>query len=1241
MSAKRGTGLSIRSLLFAGYLCGLALLLLAWAVATAGTGALRANYAYTVHTTDALTDVVLQGSKLRDDEETGLRGYLLTGQRQFLQPYLAAQPLLATLRQQIMALSAAEPELRSVLLTRLRLADAWDLWARGVLAHPVAIPHPAPAIIAQQEHGKTLFDRYRAATAQLLVLLDRNRQDNFAAGLAQLSAVNRTFVVLFASATAMLTLLGWRATRAVTRPLDSLGRAAQAIGQGELARPVAVRGNREFTRLATNMDVMRRQLAAREEALRAREAELAASEGQLCAVYGTMACGVVVVNSDGTIAEANAAACGILGVPRDALVGRTLAETTGSSAREDGSALPPAERPSGRALTTGQPVRDVAFRLTRLDGAVRWLRADAVPLLDERGAVRQVVSSFVDATASREARAALHMVEERLRMVVDNAPILLSALDRDGVFTLAEGRGLAMRGHTSASIVGRSIFDLYAGVAPVQEGVRRALAGETVATTADLAGIAFETHYTPLRDANGAVTGVIGVSTDVTERLRAAEALRASEELLRTVITNAPLLIFALDRDGVFTLSEGQALAKLGLAPGEVVGLSVFEAYRAYPDVLGYVHRALAGETVSYTSDVGGGMWDNLLTPLRDEAGAVAGLIGVSVDVAERGAAEEALRTELGRQAAVVSIQQAVATAKAGPDALMALIAGCAQELTRAAGAVVELVEAEEVVYRAVSGTMEGYLGTRLPLVGTLSGLCVRTGEALRCDDAADDPRTDPATCRRLGIGSMVTVPLHGQGRVIGVLKVLSPSAHAFAEPDVQALQLVAGLLSAALGQAQAFAALHESEQLLQTVIGNAPIVLTSVDTDGIVTFSSGSSLGRIGWAPGSTIGLPIADVLADTPQELEHVRRALAGEATTAVVPLDGLVFEARYAPLHDGGRVVGAIVVSTDVTERAAAEAAHRRSEDRYRQLVEMAQEGIWEMDAKGRTTRVNRKMAEMLGYTPDEMVGRPLIAFMDEEGQATVAATMERYPDGHAEPREYSFVRRDRSTMWALLTTVGLHDPDGRRIGSFSMGADITSRKEDERRLAHRAHHDPLTGLPNRALLDDRLAQALILAQRDAIPLSLLLLDLDGFKRVNDTLGHEAGDLLLQEVARRLQATLRASDTVARLGGDEFAVLLPGTDEEGAVVTANKILAALTMPIRVGASVEVGASVGVALRLVGSGDSEQAAALLRRADAAMYRAKRTRCGYAVYTPGVDDTSDASPVLDAIAEVTAEPRR
>jgi len=751
------------------------------------------------------------------------------------------------------------------------------------------------------------------------------------------------------------------------------------------------------------MDVMRRQLAAREEALRAREAELAASEGQSRAVYGTMACAVMVVNPDGVLVEANAAACEILGVPRAVLVGRTLAETTGPSTGEDGSALTLAERPSNRALTTGQPVRDVVFRLTRLDGAVRWLRTDAVPLLDERGAVRQVVASFVDVTAGREAEAALRVAEERLRMVVDNAPIVLSALDREGIFTLAEGRGLAMRGRARDSVLGRSIFDLYAGVAPVQEGVRRALAGETVAATADVAGLAFETQYTPLRDADGTVTGVIGVSVDVTERLRA----------------------------------------------------------------------------------------------------------------------EEALRSELERQAAIVSIQQAVATAEAEPDALLALIAGCAQELTRAAGAVVELVEGDELVYRAVSGSMEEYLGTRLPLVGTLSGLCVRMGEALRCDDAADDPRTDPALCRRLDIGSMVTVPLHSQGRVMGVLKVLSPSAHAFDEPDTQSLQLVAGLLGATLGQTRAFAAL---------------------------------------------------------------------------------------------------------------------RASEERYRQLVETAQEGIWEVDSAGRTTRVNRKMAALLGYTLDEMVGRATADFMDEDGRELARQTMERYPDGHAEPREYTFVRKDGSIMWALLTAVGLHDPDGRRVGSFAMVTNITSRKESERLLAHRAHHDPLTGLPNRALLDDRLAQALALARRDATPLSLLLLDLDGFKRVNDTLGHEAGDLLLQEIARRLQATLRASDTVARLGGDEFAALLPGADEERATMVARKILAALGVPIRLdGRDVEVGGSVGIAPRPVGNTGADQAARLRRQADAAMYRAKRTRCGYAVYTPDMDEATTPGAMPHDQAEATA----
>jgi len=169
-----------------------------------------------------------------------------------------------------------------------------------------------------------------------------------------------------------------------------------------------------------------------------------------------------------------------------------------------------------------------------------------------------------------------------------------------------------------------------------------------------------------------------------------------------------------------------------------------------------------------------------------------------------------------------------------------------------------------------------------------------------------------------------------------------------------------------------------------------------------------------------------------------------------------------------------------------------------------------------------------------------------------------------------------------------------------------------------LAHQALHDALTGLPNRTLLHDRLEHTLRLVERDASPLALLLLDLDRFKMVNDTLGHHAGDALLRQVAARMQGALRTSDTVARLGGDEFAVLLPGTDRAGAVRATRTLLTALAAPATVeGQTVHIGASIGVALA---PAQGSEAAVLLRHADVAMYVAKRGGSGYAVYDPQHD---------------------
>ncbi len=194
-------------------------------------------------------------------------------------------------------------------------------------------------------------------------------------------------------------------------------------------------------------------------------------------------------------------------------------------------------------------------------------------------------------------------------------------------------------------------------------------------------------------------------------------------------------------------------------------------------------------------------------------------------------------------------------------------------------------------------------------------------------------------------------------------------------------------------------------------------------------------------------------------------------------------------------------------------------------------------------------------------------------------------------------------------------------------YSIVHDVTARVQAEEAVRHQAQHDALTGLPNRTLLHERMGAALGDAPAVSRPLALLLLDLDRFKEVNDTFGHERGDALLRQVAERLRGVVRAGDTVARLGGDEFAVLLPGADAAGAVRVAADIRAALDTPLHVEMQVlRVGASIGIAL---GPAHGADGTTLLRRADVAMYAAKRGRTGHALYDPAQDQHSAERLVL------------
>jgi Amt family ammonium transporter len=289
-------------------------------------------------------------------------------------------------------------------------------------------------------------------------------------------------------------------------------------------------------------------------------------------------------------------------------------------------------------------------------------------------------------------------------------------------------------------------------------------------------------------------------------------------------------------------------------------------------------------------------------------------------------------------------------------------------------------------------------------------------------------------------------------------------------------------------------------------------------------------------------------------------------------------------------------------------------------YESLFAEHTDAVATLDRKGRIRRINRAFTSLTGL--DESRVRR-IAFSDavrEEDRAQAMSALRAARRG--EPRTVEAGLRDEEgeRVDVELTSVPIVVL-GRVVGTHQIARDIRDRKEADRKLHARALHDPLTGLSNRTLFQDRLRHALDRGRRTGQMVGLLYMDLDHFKNVNDTAGHEAGDLLLKTVASRLESVLREGDTVARLGGDEFAILLEDMEgEEEAVVAARRVADLLSKPVRLeSGDWNAGGSVGVA---ISSTLTESPEELVRRADLAMYEAKRRGgCRYQPYTPALDD--------------------
>lgn len=314
----------------------------------------------------------------------------------------------------------------------------------------------------------------------------------------------------------------------------------------------------------------------------------------------------------------------------------------------------------------------------------------------------------------------------------------------------------------------------------------------------------------------------------------------------------------------------------------------------------------------------------------------------------------------------------------------------------------------------------------------------------------------------------------------------------------------------------------------------------------------------------------------------------------------------------------------------EREVAEETLRASEERYRAITEIANDAVITIDETTTILSVNQAAERMFGYSRDELVGQSLVMLMPQNLREAHLSAMQRY-----------IATGKRRTRWEMLELPGLHKSgqeillevsltefvqNGRRAFTGFV-RDSTERKRQESALVYQALHDALTDLPNRSLLRERLERTVLVSHRHGISLCLLLMDLDRFKEVNDIFGHHSGDELLKQVAVRLQATLRDSDTVARLGGDEFAMVLPATGVEGAAQTAARIIDSFKQPFTLeGQTLDIETSIGIALYPDHGAD---ASTLMRRADVAMYAAKRTNTGYSMYSPDRDENQSQRLLL------------
>jgi len=420
-------------------------------------------------------------------------------------------------------------------------------------------------------------------------------------------------------------------------------------------------------------------------------------------------------------------------------------------------------------------------------------------------------------------------------------------------------------------------------------------------------------------------------------------------------------------------------------------------------------------------------------------------------------------------------------------------------------------------------------------------------------------------------------------------------------------------------------------QQFYSLLLNSSDAFIYAADKQGKMLLANQALLNFVGRSRDQVVGqtrdnfLPMRDAIVhlEADQKVLRCGHAVTLEEQVHLSPPTGrLDYLTRKFPLHDlDGHIYGVGGISTDIT----------LLKDQQRQMLlseavfQNSAEAIIITDASTCILRVNPAFTQLTGFSAQTVVGQMTnILKSGRHDKAFYVALWQAITSNGSWSGEINNRHADGSycTVWSTINAV--RDAQGLVLNYIAVQSDVTQLHNAQIALAHQASYDSLTGLPNRSLFNDRMAQLMAASQRHGQTFALLFVDLDRFKEVNDTLGHQVGDALLRQIARRLQQSVRTEDTVARIGGDEFVVLLPNTDLQGALAVTANLLEKVRAPVQLQDTLSYRpmASVGMALF---PNDGETPDLLLRNADLAMYDAKiEGRNRFAIYTPEMSRVND-----------------